>query len=81
MRRNRRSKLKAKSLLARTVESFKARNFREYQPNNILTWEFFAKTFDKNFDRNQSLKIFSYHEKNTENDNPDKNNKSKAKSN
>ena len=64
MKRNSKSCKQSKSILARTVESFKVSKLKDYNLSDLLNNEILAKTFANNFDRNQSLKIFSYNHKN-----------------
>ena len=60
MKRSTKNKKKSKSLLARTVESFKISKAKNFDSSNYLNSELFTKTLANNFDKNQSLKIFSY---------------------
>jgi hypothetical protein len=63
MKRSTKNKKKSKSLLARTVESFKVSKAKDFDSSNYLNNELFTKTLANNFDKNQSLKIFSYNQK------------------
>ena len=59
--RNIRSKKKEVSLLAKTIKSLKEDN--EENDFNNLESDYCQKTYDKNLNRNSSLKIFAYNQK------------------
>ena len=64
MKRNWKNEKRRRSLLAKTIESIKESDNDNYENDyNILNKKLFKKAMNKNYNRNSTLKIFSYKQK------------------